>query len=109
MLTDKSLIIEQAFGLLREQSDLFRMADDMNRHFTGSGLDAAPRDQVPGLVLRWLHCACDLELWQEAFKGLPAPGDLDRTLDFIARLEDIGIEPVGEQRCIDCVHRKQCL
>jgi hypothetical protein len=85
------------------------MADEMHRHFVGEAIDANPRELVPGLVLRWLHCACDLELWQEGLTAAPPRHDLERTLDFVARLEELGVEPVGEKRCFDCEHRKRCI
>ena len=108
-MTEPADILALAFALFDQEPELYRMADEMNRHFVGEALDVNPRHLVPGMVLRWLHCACDLELWQEGFKGTPAPKDLERTLDFVARLEEIGVEPVGERTCFECQHRKSCL
>lgn len=101
--------LSRAFSLLDEEPELYRMAQEMHRHFVGEALELHPRELIPGLVLRWLHCACDLELWQEGLNDSPARADLERTLDFVARLEEIGVEAVGETRCIDCGHRKRCL
>jgi hypothetical protein len=108
-LNPLSDLVSQAMALLDAEPELYRMADEMHRHFVGEAIDANPRELVPGLVLRWLHCACDLELWQEGLAGSPPRHDVDRTLDFVARLEDLGVEPVGEKRCIDCEHRKRCV
>jgi hypothetical protein len=107
-VTPDTDILDKAFALLAEQPDLYRLADEMHLHFLGRPLDTNAREQIPGIVLRWLNCACDLELWQEAFAGRTAPRDLDATLDFIARLEDLGVEAIGETRCIDCGFRKRC-
>lgn len=101
-------VVGKAFALLEQHADILSMADEMHRHFLGHGLDALPRETVPGTVLRWLNCACDLELWQEAFAGRRAPLDLDRALDLVARLEEIGVEPLGETRCFACDFRKRC-
>lgn len=102
-------VLAQAFALLEREPDLYHMADAMHRHFVGRPIDSNSREQVPGVVLRWLHCACDLELWQEAFSGRPSLSDLERALDLVAQLEAAGVQPIGEVPCIDCEHRKRCL
>lgn len=107
-MTEPSEIVAQAFALFEQEPELFRMADEINRYFVGEPLDANPRELIPGIALRWLHCACDLELWQEGLRGRVAPKDLERTLDFVARLEEIGVEAVDEQNCFTCTHHKHC-
>lgn len=107
-MNDQRDLVARAYALIDLEPDLVRMVDEMHRHFLGTPLESNPRERVPGVLLKWLHCACDLELWQETMAEKAHSTDLERTLDFVARLEDLGVEPIGETRCIDCLHRKRC-
>ncbi len=108
-MDDQRDLVARAYVLIDREPELVRMVDDMHRHFLGTTLDSNPRDLIPGIVLKWLHCACDLELWEEVMSDRTHSSDLERTLDFVSRLEELGIEPVGETRCTDCTHRKRCV
>lgn len=107
-MTERSDLLSRAYALLDAEPEFLRTVEEMHLHFVGEPLASQPREAVPGLVLRWLHCACDLELWQGELSERPPHADLERTLDFVAKLEELGIEPVGETRCIDCGYRKRC-
>ncbi|MBS1173111.1 MAG: hypothetical protein H6R12_1941, partial [Proteobacteria bacterium] len=54
-MTEPADILALAFALFDQEPELYRMADEMNRHFVGEALDVNPRHLVPGMVLRWLH------------------------------------------------------
>lgn len=99
----------RAYALLAERAELITAIEEMNLHFSGEELTSYQADQVPGVVLRWLHCYADLELWHEAFHDRQAPGDLDEALDLAARLEELGIEAVDERPCHACGYRNRCL
>jgi len=99
----------KAFALLAAESVIFRTVEELNHHFTGEDLRAYAAERVPGVVLRWLHCYGDLELWQETLRGSPSPVDIEEVLDLAARLEELGIEPEDERSCHDCGFRKRCL
>lgn len=99
----------QAYALLAAEPELFRAVEEIHLHFVGEELCALPALHLPGVVLRWLNCYADLELWHEAFRDQPAPADLERALDLAARMEQLGVEPDGERACHDCDYRNRCL
>lgn len=99
----------KAYGLIAQSPDLFGTVEEMHRHFTGEELRNVSLDRAPGVVLRWLHCYGDLELWQEAFHDRPAPTDIEQVLALADQLEALGIEAEGERPCHECEYRKRCL
>lgn len=98
----------KAYALIAARGELFAAVEDLHRHFSGESLTAVPADQLPGIVLRWLNCYADLELWHEAFAERPSASDVELALDFAAELDELGIEPIGEQACHACDYRSRC-
>ncbi len=99
----------KAYALLATQGELLATIEEMNLHFMGEALTACRADELPGVVLRWLHCYADLELWHEAFNDREPMGDRELALDLAAQLEELGIEAVDELPCHACDYRKRCL
>ncbi|GAB4442878.1 MAG: hypothetical protein OHK0026_09380 [Rhodocyclaceae bacterium] len=98
----------KARALIAAQPDLAATIDELHLHFTGQPLHACPEERIPGIVLRWLHCYTDLELWHEALNARPAPPDIELALDLAAELEELGIEADGECGCHRCEYRRRC-
>ncbi|OIP09731.1 MAG: hypothetical protein COW56_13425 [Rhodocyclales bacterium CG17_big_fil_post_rev_8_21_14_2_50_68_7] len=94
--------------LIAAQPDLARTVEELHQHFSGEPLHACDEERIPGIVLRWLHCYADLELWHEALHARPAPPDIEFALDLAAQLEELGIEPDGECGCHRCEYRGRC-
>lgn len=103
-----ALAVTKALELLDAQPELMRAIEEIHLHLLGEELSGNPREQVPGIVLRWLHCYADLELWHEALLGRSAPADIERALDLAAQLEELGIEAADERGCLDCEVRTRC-
>lgn len=99
----------KAYALLAAESVVFRTVEELHRHFTGDVLLNCAAHRLPGVVLRWLHCYGDLELWHETLRGSPFPVDIEQVLDLAARLEELGVEPEDERSCHNCEFRGRCL
>lgn len=99
----------QAYALLAAEPELVRAIEELNLHFSGEELTGCRADQLPGVILRWLHCYADLELWHEVFHDRHAPTDVERVLDLAAGLEALGIEAIDERPCHACDYRNRCL
>lgn len=100
--------MRKAFEVLDTQPELMRAIEEIHLHLLEEELSANPRERIPGIVLRWLHCYADLELWHEALLGSSAPADIELALDLAAALEELGIEAADERGCQDCEVRKRC-
>lgn len=99
----------KAFALLAAEPLLYRTVEELHLHFAGEDLSGYPAHRVPGVVLRWLHCYSDLELWHEALQERQAPSDIEQAIELAARLEELGIEAENERPCHECDYRGRCL